>query len=89
MVILVIVYWRIYSITKHHLRQRFKKTEQIEKKLRQFAAATRKKISNKNNSTNSEIQWNFSLSNVESWIRTSPINISENVRFFYEKILKI
>ncbi|KAE9553708.1 hypothetical protein FO519_003063 [Halicephalobus sp. NKZ332] len=40
-IILIIVYWRIYSITKQHSRQRLKETERTDKTLCQLAAASR------------------------------------------------
>lgn len=40
-IILIIVYWRIYAITKQHSRQRLKETERTDKTLCQLAAASR------------------------------------------------
>uniref|UniRef100_A0A7E4W8F5 G_PROTEIN_RECEP_F1_2 domain-containing protein n=1 Tax=Panagrellus redivivus TaxID=6233 RepID=A0A7E4W8F5_PANRE len=40
-IILMLVYWRIYAITKHHSRQRLKETERTDKTLCQLAAASR------------------------------------------------
>lgn len=39
-IILCIVYWRIYTITKHHSRQRLKETQRTDQTLCQLAAAT-------------------------------------------------
>jgi hypothetical protein len=39
-IILVIVYWRIYTITKHHSRQRLKEVQRTDQTLCQLAAAT-------------------------------------------------
>uniref|UniRef100_A0AC34G991 G-protein coupled receptors family 1 profile domain-containing protein n=1 Tax=Panagrolaimus sp. ES5 TaxID=591445 RepID=A0AC34G991_9BILA len=40
-IILMMVYWRIFAITKHHSRQRLKETERTDKTLCQMAAASR------------------------------------------------
>lgn len=40
-IILIMVYWRIFAITKHHSRQRLKETERTDKTLCQLAAASR------------------------------------------------
>lgn len=40
-IILVMVYWRIYIVTKNHSRQRLRETRRTDQTLCQLAAATR------------------------------------------------
>ncbi|CAD5214836.1 unnamed protein product [Bursaphelenchus okinawaensis] len=48
-IILVIVYWRIYTITKHHSRQRLKETQRTDQTLCQLAAATHAHVTSSTN----------------------------------------
>lgn len=50
-IILVIVYWRIYIITKHHSRQRIKETLKTDQTLCQLAAATHAHVTGNANGT--------------------------------------
>ncbi|KAI6201009.1 Octopamine receptor [Aphelenchoides besseyi] len=52
-IILIIVYWRIYMITKNHSRQRLKETQRTDQTLCQLAAATHAHVTQNNNGVNS------------------------------------
>lgn len=79
-IILVIVYWRIYNITKHHSRQRLKETERTDKTLCQMAAATRARamttLSINNNFSNGDAKH----ANGETGLLVKADPMSENVR---------
>lgn len=44
-ILLMIIYWKIYSITKHHSRQRLRETERTNKTLCQFSATSKNSLS--------------------------------------------
>ncbi|KAI6176576.1 Octopamine receptor [Aphelenchoides bicaudatus] len=52
-IVLVIVYWRIYTITKHHSRQRLKETQRTDQTLCQLAAATHAHVTANSNGMSS------------------------------------
>ncbi|KAI6241720.1 Octopamine receptor [Aphelenchoides fujianensis] len=51
-IILIMVYWRIYTITKHHSRQRLKETQRMDQTLCQLAARTHAHVTANSNGMN-------------------------------------
>uniref|UniRef100_A0A914C292 G-protein coupled receptors family 1 profile domain-containing protein n=1 Tax=Acrobeloides nanus TaxID=290746 RepID=A0A914C292_9BILA len=89
-IILVIVYWRIFTITKHHSRQRLKETERTDKTLCQLAAATRAKAFNQNNNvSNGDVGSKESPTEVGLLIQTVPLNehMTKSNAIYYERPL--